>query len=528
MAFKTKIKSKIKSKQLTDDRLTVDAQHSNALHSFTEKLLYLPVLQNELSGILIELTKLNNENILSPIINLSIQQNIWRLDDRQKELEQLIYNIKHNTEENNYMLKTGKILSEYYKILEQEKQCTSGITSSGNTNKKNNNNSIYTNITTKYITGDTTDTSIDTATTTSIDTATTTSIDTATTTDTCIDTTSITDMIVETTITDTSVDTIMEMPIDVLSISDAMPNNVCKKQSVVDWFSQSNENSGVFVNVDTGKKIVNIKKKKTLNDFKNDTVQIEQTNFIKNKLVSKNIVYEQYMKAIDNNYININNSENDISDICSKCMVEMLLNNTAGMLICPKCGLMENIIVDSDKPSFKEPPKEMTSFCYKRINHLNEFLAQFQAKETTDIPEDVYNEILMEIKKERITNMVKITPDKMRILLKKIKKNDYYEHIPYIINQLNGLPAPVIAPEIEEIIRGMFKAIQIPFVQYCPQERKNFLSYNYVMYKFFELLELDEYLTCFQLLKSRTKLHQQDQIWKNICNDLNWEFIKSL
>ena len=235
------------------------------------------------------------------------------------------------------------------------------------------------------------------------------------------------------------------------------------------------------------------------------------------------------MKAIDKNYININNlSEHDSFDTCSKCMIEMLLNNNAGVLICPNCGLMENIIVDSDKPSFKDPPKEMTSFCYKRINHLNEFLAQFQAKETTDIPEDVYNEILMEIKKERITNMAQINPDKMRILLKRIKKNDYYEHIPYIINQLNGLPAPVIAPEIEEIIRGMFKAIQIPFEKYCPQERKNFLSYNYVMYKFFELLELDEYLTCFQLLKSRTKLHQQDLIWKDICADLNWEFIKSL
>ena len=235
------------------------------------------------------------------------------------------------------------------------------------------------------------------------------------------------------------------------------------------------------------------------------------------------------MHSIDKNYINIDNSNTtDIFDACENCFIEMQLNNNTGQLICPKCGMIENIIVDSDKPSFKEPPKEMTSFCYKRINHLNEFLAQFQAKETTDIPEDVYNEIIIEIKKERITNMAVITPEKMRILLKKIKKNDYYEHIPYIINQLNGLPAPVISQEIEEIVRGMFKAIQIPFEKYCPQKRKNFLSYNYVMYKFFELLELDEYLNCFQLLKSRTKLHQQDEIWKNICKDLNWEFIKSL
>ena len=47
--------------------------------------------------------------------------------------------------------------------------------------------------------------------------------------------------------------------------------------------------------------------------------------------------------------------------------------------------MTEKIIVDSDKQSHKEPPKEMTSFSYKRINHLNEILSQFQAKETTEI-----------------------------------------------------------------------------------------------------------------------------------------------
>ena len=112
--------------------------------------------------------------------------------------------------------------------------------------------------------------------------------------------------------------------------------------------------------------------------------------------------------------------------------------------------------------------------------------------------------------------------------MEKIHKNDYYEHIPYIINQFNRTHAPVIAPELEEIIRGMFTAIQIPFEKYCPVKRKNFLSYNYVMYKFFELLELDEYLNCFQLLKSRTKLYDQDKLWKNICKDLGWQFISSL
>jgi len=42
------------------------------------------------------------------------------------------------------------------------------------------------------------------------------------------------------------------------------------------------------------------------------------------------------------------------------------------------------------------------------------------------------------------------------------------------------------------------------------------------------LLEMDEFLVCFPLLNSREKLHQQDQIWKKICEELQWEFIKSL
>ena len=40
--------------------------------------------------------------------------------------------------------------------------------------------------------------------------------------------------------------------------------------------------------------------------------------------------------------------------------------------------------------------------------------------------------------------------------------------------------------------------------------------------------ELHEYLKFFQLLKSREKLYAQDQIWKKICEELNYKIIPSL
>ena len=172
--------------------------------------------------------------------------------------------------------------------------------------------------------------------------------------------------------------------------------------------------------------------------------------------------------------------------------------------------------------------REISYFAYKRINHFNEWLAQFQAKETTDIPMNVYTDVLKELQKNKHIDISNITNKQIREILKKLKHNKFYEHIPNIINIITGNKAPSLLPQHEELLRNMFKEIQTPFMKHCPEERKNFLSYSYVLHKFCELLELDELLKYFPLLKSREKLQQQDRIWKKICQELQWQYIASI
>ncbi len=247
------------------------------------------------------------------------------------------------------------------------------------------------------------------------------------------------------------------------------------------------------------------------------------------KYLSKQHILSKYLTFTDEDYVTNSFSVNNQNyDKCKNCNKEMLIIFSEGIILCKDCGIQEDILINSDKPSYKEPPKEMSYFAYKRINHFNEWLAQFQAKESTEIPKEVFDKILVEIKKERITNMVKINQTKLRKILKKLKLNKYYEHVPHIINRLNGVQAPVMDRHTEEKLRMMFKEIQGPFMKHCPKTRKNFLSYSYVLHKFVQLLELDSFLPCFTLLKSREKLHQQDVIWQKICKDLKWEYIKSL
>jgi hypothetical protein len=212
---------------------------------------------------------------------------------------------------------------------------------------------------------------------------------------------------------------------------------------------------------------------------------------------------------------------------CENCGNEMIMCLNEANLTCSKCGHQEFILVDSDKPSYKDPPREVCYYAYKKINHFNEWLAQFQAKESTEIPADVYDEILLQLKKERITNMGSLKPTKLREILRKMKCSKYYEHIPHIINRLNGQNAPFMSREDEEKLRHMFREIQPSFKKHCPKGRRNFLSYGYVLYKFCELLEMDEYLACFPLLKNRDKLYLQDKTWQKICDEMKWGFIKT-
>jgi hypothetical protein len=243
----------------------------------------------------------------------------------------------------------------------------------------------------------------------------------------------------------------------------------------------------------------------------------------------RDVLLEKYMQKInpENAKVQSNISE-DPHGLCEKCDIEMKFSPIEALFFCEQCGFQEFVLIDSDKPSYKDPPREVTYYAYKRINHFNEWLAQFQAKESTEIPEDIFQAILEELKKERIVSVEDIKQVKIREILKKLRCTNFYEHVPYILNRINGKTAPVMSREIEEKLRFMFKEIQSSFVKHCPKTRSNFLSYSYVLYKFCELLELDDYLQCFPLLKNRDKLYNQDKIWERICTDLRWQFIRSI
>ena len=258
----------------------------------------------------------------------------------------------------------------------------------------------------------------------------------------------------------------------------------------------------------------------------NANATYEYSNSVKDNVIDKSALVDKYMSIINKKYVR-NVEEEDI-EICKNCKNPMTCLQHDAIIICNICGYQELLLVEQNRPILKQNTKDTSHFSYKRINHFREWCNQVQGKESTDIPDEIFEKILTEIKKEKIMDTKTITYNKMRDILKRLRINKYYEHINYIINRINGIPTPQFSQDLEDKLCNMFRNIQAPFLKHCPKDRKNFLSYSYVLYKFFQILGLNEYLKYFPLLKSREKLYVQDQIWKKICLDLNYEIIPSL
>ena len=201
--------------------------------------------------------------------------------------------------------------------------------------------------------------------------------------------------------------------------------------------------------------------------------------------------------------------------------------NSKAIIACPSCGYAVTYLDATMSSMSYSDDVEFSSFSYKRINHFNDWLQQVQAKENFEITDEHMQNIMEELYKQRITSVGQITQKKVREVLKTLKLRKAYEHVAQITCRLTGINPMRIPSDSEETCRLMFIAVQPAFEKHCPKDRKNFLSYSYCLYKFFQLLGYDQFLDSFSLLKGRDKLTKQDEIFKKICEELDWSVLET-
>ena len=230
----------------------------------------------------------------------------------------------------------------------------------------------------------------------------------------------------------------------------------------------------------------------------------------KNDKIDHNSYYKRYKYNIFPEELCY--SENNINEdnYCYTCKKFKVFNIDEAISTCLSCGISINVSTNPEKPSIKPAEND-----YKRYTNFCDCLANIQGKESVKVSEEVINTIIREIVHEKMENSLeKLTEADIKRYLKKHRKLRYYNHATQILYRITNIPPLQMTPIMEEKLKIMFLQIQEPFEIFKGKNRSNFFSYSYIIYKFCQLLEYNEFLPKLKLYKDRLKLYQHDKISK--------------
>jgi hypothetical protein len=312
MVSRLKINSKTNKSNIPYDNITIDAKHNEMINYFSSLNDSIPSLKEELKKLVNEYNNKDQSrkhDIEYILYRDSIKDKIYEIKDR-------INKIINNDDINKYYLEVGTLLHNYYENVENSK-----------TNENLHSENFEENLL-NY--------------------------------DNYFDTIEEDD--IEKNNDDNEEDEDDEDEKDIIKET---PNSKIKSNNILNFFNSTNLNN-------TNSKNTNPKN----NDFKNNNssayTSTKISDFVKeeSKFKKKDIL-DEYLQKIDPKYITKIKIDHSIFK-CSSCKSEMTIFPSDGIQICEACGYQQNIFIESDKPSFKDPPIEVCYFTYKRVNHFNE------------------------------------------------------------------------------------------------------------------------------------------------------------
>jgi len=246
------------------------------------------------------------------------------------------------------------------------------------------------------------------------------------------------------------------------------------------------------------------------------------------------LVASEYMDNIDEiaQAVQILHQQSSTRQTESRCQCGGYMLSNSGHDVCDSCG---NTVPRGDDTISAVPfgvVVESSRYPYRRAHHFIEWVNQIQGRESTHIAESDIELIKKQMKKERIKPKT-MDQKRLRLILRVLRLQRLYEHSAYLLHVLDGVPPPRLSHELEQQFKAMFNRIQAPFerhVKIIAPQRKNFLSYSYVIAQFCKIVNRKDLLQYFTQLKSREKCIIQDRIWKAICTDpeVNWPFYPSV
>ena len=163
---------------------------------------------------------------------------------------------------------------------------------------------------------------------------------------------------------------------------------------------------------------------------------------------------------------------------------------------------------------------------YDKTKHFAEVLDYIQGN--CDVPDEVVESVRRYIDEEStnadFTQLHSV--HKIHFALRALGLRKYYGETRYIMCRLEGTQCASIPDDVVVKLKDMFDLVQKSYSKLFPE--KSFMSHVYVCVKMLEVMGKNDLIDDLHIpLLSKPKRDVHDSMWKEVCNDLGWEFHSS-
>jgi len=203
--------------------------------------------------------------------------------------------------------------------------------------------------------------------------------------------------------------------------------------------------------------------------------------------------------------------------------------------MCKECGAQLHSVLKYSSYKDIERVNISGKYTYDRKVHFRDCLNQFQGKQNSTVPKNVYDELITQFElhglliksNNKKIRFSKITKEHILLFLKETRNSKYYEDVNLIRNYLTGIKPPDISHIESKLLEDfdiLTTAYDKKFRKDKKYQRKNFINTQYVLYQLLKKYKFSCRRSDFNILKTTERKSFHDEICKELFDELNWNF----
>lgn len=268
-----------------------------------------------------------------------------------------------------------------------------------------------------------------------------------------------------------------------------------------------------------------------------NTSKKDENNLSRNDFENKKIELMDEFYDIAKKYIQIKSYKKEISQryICD-CGNQSNYTETQNKIICNECSNVHS--VQSIQTSFKDIDRVNLSqkYKYKKKVHFRDTVNQYQGKQNKRIDPKIFSILEEQFKIHNLVNnegktyfekYSNITKEHIYMFLFETNNSNYYEDINMIHTHFTGIPCPDIS-DIEHLLYEDFDKVVDAYESLEDIERIHFLNGQYILYQLLRRRKVKVKESDFDILKTRERLVEHDEIYQKVCMKLEWTFLPTV